>query len=96
MAINEPDKQLNIQLIILTILIICAACSPIIYIFWCFLTYEPPTTKIVNTLTCSGVIITDNQDYLYTTRGGMYEFTNGSYTPKQGEICIVQRKEVKL
>ena len=92
MTYTKPDKQL----IIIHILITLVALSPLWVILGFSIAYEEPTTEIVSTLICSGIVITENQDYLYTTRGGMYEFTNGSYTPKQGEICIVQRKEVKL
>ena len=72
------------------------ALSPLLFMLWSFITYEEPTTKVIQSLICSDVVIVGNQDYLYTTRGGMWEFPSGSYTPKQGEVCIVKHKEVKL
>lgn len=52
--------------------------------------------KYQYTLTCSGNVIVKDVRHLYLQhRSGTYSFNSGSYTPKQGEVCIVTRLEIK-
>lgn len=92
---TKPDKGLNRQLIIIHILLSLLALSPLLYMLGLFIVYKEPTTKVIQSLICSDVVIVENQDYLHTTFGGMWEFPSGSYTPKQGEVCVVGHKEVQ-
>lgn len=50
----------------------------------------------LKTLSCSGRVVVLDSDYLYmSSRSNTYQFSGGSYTPKQGEICMVYRREVE-
>lgn len=68
--------------------------SFLVYICYTIMTYEPSKTKTVETLVCSGRVIVADQEHVYMEKGVSWRFPHGSYTPSQGEVCLVQGREV--
>lgn len=67
-----------------------------LFLLLIYLNYISDKPVYSYTLTCADRVIVKDVRHLYLQhRSGTYSFNSGSYTPKQGEVCIVTQVEIK-